>query len=117
MLIRVFYNKSCKICNIEISHYQKYCNKKILWENIVDNEEARRITKKTYEQLIRRIHVIKNGKIYEGVNAFMQIWKILPKYHFLYKLLKVKPIFLIFHVIYEILAYFLFMKNKHLLKK
>ena len=116
MPIRVFYNKSCNICNSEIKHYKKH-SKKIYWENIVDNENAQKITSKTYKELIRRIHVEKNGKIFTGAIAFLEIWRNIPRYKFLYKILRIKPIFVFFFIMYEIIALFLFLKNKHLLKK
>ena len=77
MPIRVFYNKSCNICNSEIKHYKKH-TKKIYWENIIDNENAQKITSKTYKELIRRIHVEKNGKIFTGASAFLEIWRNIP---------------------------------------
>ena len=116
MPIRVFYNKSCNICNSEIKHYKKH-TKKIYWENIIDNENAQKITSKTYKELIRRIHVEKNGKIFTGASAFLEIWRNIPRYKFFYKILRIKPIFIFFFIMYEIIALFLFLKNKHLLKK
>ena len=63
------------------------------------------------------MHVIKDGKLIDGAESFLIIWKNIPKYNFLYKIFKFKPLFFLLNIFYEIAAYFLFIKNKHLLKK
>ena len=63
------------------------------------------------------MHVIQDGKWIEGAEVFLIIWKNIPKYNFLYKLFNNKPMFFFLKIFYEIAAYFLFLKNKHLLKE
>ena len=63
------------------------------------------------------MHVIQNGKLIEGAEVFLIIWKNIPKYNFLYKIFNIKPLFFLLKIFYELAAYFLFLKNKHLLKK
>ena len=63
------------------------------------------------------MHVIQDGKVINGAESFLIIWKNIPKYNFLYKIFKFKPLFFLLSIFYEIAAYFLFLKNKHLLKK
>ncbi len=117
MKIRVFFNKSCKICKYEINHYKKISKSNFSWIDIVNNKEAQNLTSKTYEQLIRKLHILKDGKVISGADAFLEIWKNIPRYRFLYKIFKNKFLFIIFNLLYEIVAYLLFLKNKHLLKK
>ena len=62
------------------------------------------------------MHVIKDGKLIEGAETFLIIWKNIPKYSFLYKIFKIKPLFFLLQIFYEIAAFFLFLKNKHLLR-
>ena len=114
---KVFFNNSCNICRAEINHYKKYSNENIEWVDVTNNEEAQQITSKSYEQLLRRMHVIQDGKLIEGAEVFLIIWKNIPKYNFLYKLFNNKPMFFLLKIFYEIAAYFLFLKNKHLLKE
>ena len=114
---KVFFNNSCNICRAEINHYKKYSNENIEWVDVTNNEEAQQITSKSYEQLLRRVHVIQDGKLIEGAEVFLIIWKNIPKYNFLYKIFNRKPMFFLLEIFYEIAAYFLFLKNKHLLKK
>jgi len=114
---KVFFNNSCNICRAEINHYKKHSNESIEWVDVTDNKEAQQITSKSYKQLLRRMHIIQDGKLIEGAEVFLIIWKNIPKYNFLYKLFKNKPMFFLLKIFYEIAAYFLFLKNKHLLKK
>ena len=114
---KVFFNNSCNICRAEINHYKKHSNENIEWVDVTNNKEAQQITSKSYEQLLRRMHVIQDGKLIEGAEVFLIIWKNIPKYNFLYKLFNNKPMFFLLKIFYEIAAYFLFLKNKHLLKE
>ena len=115
-MVKVFFNNSCNICRAEITHYKKHSDDKIEWVDVTDNNEAQKITSKSYKELLRRMHVIQDGRVIDGAESFLIIWKNVPKYNFLYKLFSVKPLFFLLSIFYEIVAYFLFLKNKHLLK-
>ena len=116
MAIKVFFNNSCSVCRLEINHYKKISDSNLEWVDITNNEDAIKITSKTQKELLRRLHVIENGKVIGGAKAFIIIWSKIPKYRFLSKLFSINPFFLIFHYIYEFVAYFLFLKNKNQLK-
>tara|TARA_B100001123_G_scaffold282550_1_gene314751 strand:+ start:526 stop:876 length:351 start_codon:yes stop_codon:yes gene_type:complete len=116
MKIKIFFNNSCSVCRLEINHYKKISDSNLEWIDITNNNDALKITSKTQEELLRRLHVIDNGKVIGGAKAFIIIWSKIPKYKFLSKLFSIKPFFLIFHYIYEFVAYFLFLKNKGQLK-
>ena len=116
MGIKVFFNNSCSVCRLEINHYKKISNSNIEWVDITNNEEAIKLTSKSQKELLRRIHVIDNGNVIGGAKAFVIIWSKIPKYKFLSKLFSIKIFFIIFHYLYEFVAYFLFLKNKNQLK-
>ena len=116
MAIKVFFNNSCNICRLEINHYKKIADSNLEWIDITNNEEALKLTSKSQEELLRRLHVIDDGEVIGGAKAFIVIWSKIPKYKFLSKLFSIKPFFLIFHYMYEFVAYFLFLKNKNQLK-
>ena len=115
-MVKVFFNNSCNICRAEINHYKKHSDNSVEWIDVTNNEEAQKVTSKSYKELLRRMHVIQDGKVIDVAESFLIIWKNVPKYNFLYKIFKNKPMFLILNIFYEIAAYFLFIKNKHLLK-
>ena len=116
MGIKVFFNNSCNICRLEINHYKKISDSNLEWVDITNNEEAIKLTSKSQKELLRRIHVIDNGNVIGGAKAFVIIWSKIPKYKFLSKLFSIKIFFVIFHYVYEFVAYFLFLKNKNQLK-
>jgi predicted DCC family thiol-disulfide oxidoreductase YuxK len=112
MGIKVYFNDSCNICRMEINHYKKIANSDLEWIDITNNDEAIKITSKSQKELLRRLHVINDGEVIGGAKAFIIIWSKIPKYKILSKIFSIKPLFIIFHYIYEIAAYFLFLKNK-----
>ena len=114
-MVKVFFNNSCNICRAEINHYKKHSDNNVEWIDVTSNEDAQKITSKSYKELLRRMHVIQDGKVIDGAESFLIIWKNVPKYNFLYKIFKIRPMFIILNIFYEIAAYFLFIKNKHLL--
>jgi predicted DCC family thiol-disulfide oxidoreductase YuxK len=114
-MVKVFFNNSCNICRAEISHYKKHSDGKVEWIDVTNNLEAQKITSKSYKELLRRMHVIQDGKVIDGAESFLIIWKNVPKYNFLYKIFKIKPLFFLLNIFYEIAAYILFIKNKHML--
>ena len=110
--MKVYYNESCNICKAEINLYKKQNIEEIEWVDITNNIIAEKETSKNDKNLLRRLHVIDNGKVFEGAEAFLLVWKKIPKYNFLYKFFKLPVIFQIFKFTYEVIAYFLYLKNK-----
>ena len=110
--MKVYFNNSCKICKAEIDLYKKEKINDIDWIDITNNEIAEKDTFKSSKELLRRLHVIDDGKIIGGAEAFLLLWQKIPKYNFLYKFLKLPIIFNLFSIGYEIVAYFLYLKNK-----
>ena len=116
MAIKVFFNNSCNVCRLEINHYKKIADSNLEWIDITNNDEALKITSKSQEELLRRLHVIQDGKVIGGAKAFIIIWSKIPKYNFLAKIFSIRPLYFLFYYGYEIVAYFLFLKNKNQLK-
>ena len=55
---------------------------------------------------------VKDGeKIIQGAEAFLVLWKKIPKYKFLYNFLKLPIIFSLFSLSYEIIAFFFISKK------
>ncbi len=115
--MKVYFNNSCKICKAEIDLYKKERIEEIDWVDITDNDLAEQETSKDSKQLLRRLHIKDGEKVFGGAEAFLLLWKKIPKYKFLYKFFKLLIIFNIFSVVYEIVAFFLYLKNKKQLKK
>ena len=114
--MKVYYNESCSICRAEINLYKKQKSDNIEWVDITNNKQAEMETLKDDKTLLRRLHVKEGEKIISGAKAFLMVWNKLPKYRFLYQILKLPVIFHIFSFGYEIIAFFLYLKNKKQLK-
>ncbi len=114
--MKVYFNNSCSICKAEIDLYKKEKIKDINWIDITNNRIAKLETKKNDKQLLRRLHVKKNGKVFIGADAFLLVWNKIPRYRFLYHFFKLPIVFQIFSVGYEIIAFFLYLKNRNQIK-
>ncbi|WP_440634765.1 DCC1-like thiol-disulfide oxidoreductase family protein [Candidatus Pelagibacter sp. HIMB1746] len=114
--MKVYFNNSCKICRSEINMYKKENIEDIDWIDITNNKDAEKETSKNDKELLRRLHIKENDQVIEGAEAFLYVWKRIPKYKFLYSFFKLPIIFTIFKYGYEIVAYFLYLKNKKQLK-
>ena len=114
--MKVYFNNSCKICRSEINLYKKEKIEEIDWIDITNNSDAEKETSKKDKELLRRLHVKDEDRIIEGAEAFLFVWKKIPRYKILYNLFKLPIIFQIFKFTYEIIAYFLYLKNKKQLK-
>jgi len=111
-MIKVLFNDSCSICSKEINHYKSIDNN-INWIDINDLKLSYQLTGKSHKELLRRLHVIKDNEVYSGVKAFAIMWFNIPKYKWLAKLVSLPIIYHVSIVLYEIIAFFLYLKNKH----
>ena len=115
--MKVYYNESCSICRAEVNLYKKQNIEEIEWVDITDNIVAEKNTLKDNKTLLRRLHVKEGGKVFGGAKAFLLVWKKIPKYKFLYNFFKLPIIFTLFSFFYEIVAFFLYLKNRKQLSK
>jgi predicted DCC family thiol-disulfide oxidoreductase YuxK len=115
--VKVYFNNSCNICRAEINLYKKQNIEDIEWVDITDNKSAEIETQKNDKALLRRLHIKDGEKIIDGAEAFLLVWKKIPKYRFLYAFFKTPIIFTLFSLSYEIIAFFLYLKNKKQLSK
>ena len=115
--MKVYFNNSCNICRAEINLYKKQNIEDIDWIDITNNKSAEVDTQKSDKTLLRRLHIIDGEKIVDGAEAFLLIWKKIPRYKFLYIFFKIPIIFTLFSYFYEIIAFFLYLKNKKQLSK
>ena len=114
--MKVYFNNSCKICKAEIDLYKKEKIQEIDWIDITNNDLAEKETSRNNKELLRRLHVKDGEKIIQGAEAFLALWKKIPKYKFLYNFFKLPIIFNLFSIAYEVIAFFLYLKNIKQLK-
>ena len=97
--------------------------KKITNANPVNTTQASQPAVKTdspvmsFDKTTHDFGTIKEGeKVTQGAEAFLLLWKKMPKYKFLYNFFKLPVIYSLFSFVYEIIAFFLYIKNKKQLK-
>ena len=93
-ILKVLYNNECPVCSLEIHHYKNYTQKEdihIEFEdlNITDLQKWG-ISK---DEAMRRLYLIESDKLYSGIDAFIVLWKRMPKYKWLAKLFSRKIIY------------------------
>ena len=115
--MKVYFNNSCNICKAEIDLYKKQNIEDIEWVDITDNKSAEIETQRNDKALLRRLHIKDGERVIAGAEAFLLVWKKIPKYKFLYTFFKIPIIFTLFSYFYEIIAFFLYLKNKKQLSK
>ena len=96
--MKVYFNNSCKICKAEIDLYKKEQIKEIDWVDITNNDLAEKETSKNSKDLLRRLHVKDGEKVIQGAEAFLLLWRKMPKYKFLYNFFKLPIILSLIHI-------------------
>ena len=110
-MIKVLFNDKCSICSKEINHYKNLKVKDINWLDINALTVATRLSGKSHKELLRRLHVIRDDKIYSGVRAFVIMWDSIPRYRWLSKTISFPVIYHISVLLYELIAIVLYLKN------
>ena len=116
MIIKGYFNESCNICRAEINHYKRI-NSTIDWIDVISNKNALKDMKLSPDELIRRLHVVKDDKLHKGLDAFLIVWDEIPRYKILSKFARLPIIYHLGWLIYEFIALLLYAKNKNILKK
>jgi predicted DCC family thiol-disulfide oxidoreductase YuxK len=84
---RTLYNADCPVCNAEICHYAAYAKARALplgFEDLNTGELADWGV--TADAAMRRLHVLHQGQLYVGFDAFLILWDQMPRYRFLARL-------------------------------
>ena len=114
-IIKIYFNQSCSICNSEINYYKKKIKSPLFeWVNIHDNVKAYIETKRTKDQLMRRMHAMVHGQLMVGAKVFLIIWEEIDHLKILAKILGNPILYPIFFITYEVIALPLYLKNKYL---
>ncbi|MEM7524510.1 MAG: DUF393 domain-containing protein [Pseudomonadota bacterium] len=83
----VIYNAECPVCAFEIDHYRAYAareNLPLSFHDLNAVELAR--WGLTEDQAARRLYVEKDGRLESGIPAFLILWREMPRYRWLARL-------------------------------
>ena len=86
--LTTFYDGGCPMCSREIAHYRKIDRAdRIRWVDITRESEALSAAGLDLPSAMRRLHVQDtDGRMLSGVEGFVAIWRRLPRWHLLARL-------------------------------
>lgn len=79
---RILYNDTCPLCRFEIDHYRAAAARDAAPLRFDRLQDASRWGL-TEDQAARRLHVLKDGQLLSGLEAFRAIWSTLPSWRWL----------------------------------
>jgi len=81
MTTRILYNADCPICTAEICYYERYATARDIPFGF---DDLNTVDPATYgvdaDQAARRLHVLHDGQVVSGIDAFLIIWRQMPRY-------------------------------------
>lgn len=102
---KTFYNGACPVCGTEIRRYARYAEGKGLpmgWVDIDANPEALAAYDLTADAVKRRMHVVDEaGTLHRSVDAFLVMWRRMPRYRWLARLFGLPGFKQLFWLAYE----------------
>ena len=114
-MITVFYDGKCGLCSREISHYMKISTPKtFIWRDIANEPQHLRKINVSQSDALRRLHVSDHaGTIHVGINAFIAIWKKLPRWRLLALICAIPGMRPILSLLYNKFADWKFSRSAH----
>ena len=92
--VRVLYNGSCPICATEIHHYQRYTEDAglpVAYDDLMTDAVASWSVEE--DTAAKALRVRQGEQIYVGVDAFLVLWRAMPRYRLLARLVAVPGIY------------------------
>lgn len=81
---RVLFNDQCPVCSFEINHYAAYARSKGLAIAFDDlNGPERAAWGIDEDRAARRLYVLRDGELTSGIDAFLVLWREMPRYRWL----------------------------------
>lgn len=79
--VTVFYNSACPLCRTVVERYRRVTANRtdILWRDVGRTPEVLWIFGVDREQALRCVHVVdRNGRLRQGVDAAIALWREMP---------------------------------------
>ena len=114
-MITVFYDGKCGLCSREIGHYMKISPPTIfIWHDIANEPQHLKKIQVTQRDALRRLHVTDQaGTIYVGIDAFITIWKKLPRWRLLALICDIPGVRFTLSLLYNRFADWKFSRSTH----
>ncbi|MET4102490.1 putative DCC family thiol-disulfide oxidoreductase YuxK [Roseovarius sp. MBR-78] len=98
----VLYNARCPVCRAEIDHYRSYAEARGL-PLVFHDLGTRDLASWGIDEdaAARRLHVRQGGRVLSGVDAFLALWRAMPRYRWLARIVALPGLRLLAHQVYE----------------
>lgn len=117
MTLTVFYNTLCPVCKAGITRYERRMielvkSGLIEYRNI--NLEPDRFADQgiDVEDIRKKLHALKDGNLIVGADVVLAIWKMMPSYRWLGRVMSTPPLLQLMRMSYHILAQVLYFWNR-----
>jgi len=102
----VFYDGGCPLCRREIVHYQRIDREhRIQWMDIQQEADTLEENGLSWQQAMQRMHVRdSDGRMVSGAAAFVALWRHIPRYRFLARIVALPGINWTAEQVYSIFA-------------
>ncbi len=105
----VFYNGGCSICAPEVRYYERLAIDNDIPDIIFEDVSGQVAQGQRDLIYLKRFHVQEKGSLYSGVDAFLILWRRLPRFSYLARFVAMPGIYTIAKLIYDhVLAPLLF---------
>lgn len=113
--IKIFFDGKCSICSREINYYRSIASKdNFIWCDLHRNSNLMKEYQLDYKQALLTLHAVdENGILHIGVDAFALIWKNIPRFHLLAKIVKAPGIYQLSKIGYRYFANWRFRRLKY----
>jgi predicted DCC family thiol-disulfide oxidoreductase YuxK len=107
----VIYNDTCPICSREVAHYQKKTGDDVVYHGLSRADLSR--FGLTEEGSAREFHVMHEGRLVSGLEAFALLWERMPRMRWLARFVRLPVVRPVAGMIYgRVLAPALFAMHK-----
>ena len=101
----ILYNADCPVCSVEIDHYARIAKAKALPMAFSDLNDPEKLETwgLTREAAAKRLHVRQGNEILSGVPAFIALWRQMPRYRWLARVVNLPGVHFIASAVYDYL--------------
>ena len=114
---RALYNGDCPVCDAEMCRYQSYSERRAL---PIAYDDLNKIDLSEWgvseDQATRLLHVLHEGRLHIGFDAFLVLWEQMPRFRFVARIGRLPGIFPVLSWIYaEVVARIIY--ERHLRRR
>jgi len=114
-MIKVFYDGKCGLCRREIEHYKVISPLSVFdWVDVTVDSAALEKFSISYADALKLLHAEDaQGVLHVGVDAFLLIWRQIPRWRILAKIVAFPGVYSIMNIIYKVFAVWRFNRLAH----